>query len=131
MTTFEFTITLTDLVDDLDAINVFYGHANDASIESSAGKTLVHFDRDAETPNARIKIKDDGEGIPTDMLQKIFERGFSKRKEESGGLGLHWCANTLIAMGGKITIDSDGAGKGATVQIDLKPAIDQDQEEAA
>ena len=55
MTTFEFTITLTDLVDDLDAINVFYGHANDASIESSAGKTLVHFDRDAETLDEALR----------------------------------------------------------------------------
>lgn len=47
MNLYGFTITLDEPVDDLDAMNAFYGRANDASIAGGDGKTFVHFDREA------------------------------------------------------------------------------------
>jgi hypothetical protein len=46
---FEFTITIDEYVEDLDVVNAFYGKAGDASLAGSGGKTLVHFDREAES----------------------------------------------------------------------------------
>jgi len=94
-------------------------------------KVLVSYDDDAETPVARIIIKDDGDGISPDILPKIFERAYSTRKQESGGLGLHWCANTIIAMGGQLSVKSEGVGKGAVAKIELKPVAEQKKSEAA
>lgn len=49
MKIFEFTITIDQYVEDLDKIDAFYGKIRDASVAGSAGKTLIHFDREAET----------------------------------------------------------------------------------
>jgi len=46
---FEFTIVIDQFVDDLDVIDAFYGKNRDASIAASGGKTLIHFDREADT----------------------------------------------------------------------------------
>ena len=65
---------------------------------------------------------DQGEGFDPDRNKKLFERGYSSRKEKSGGLGLHWCANALTLMNGKLALESDGPGLGATAVITLRAA---------
>ena len=67
----------------------------------------------------RIAISDDGDGIEPDMVQRIFENGFSTKGQASRGLGLHWSANAIIAMGGTISAASAGKGRGATFLIEL------------
>lgn len=62
---------------------------------------------------AKIIITDDGVGFEPKTAAKLFERGHSSKKARSGGLGLHWCANTVKAMGGSLTLESEGPGKGA------------------
>ena len=69
-----------------------------------------------------ITIKDDGEGFAANNRAKLFERGYSTRKTKSGGLGLHWCANTVRAMAGELKLDSPGKGQGATATVELKIA---------
>ena len=49
MKTYTFTITLEEQVDDLDAIDVLYSHADDASMAGSGEETVVHFDREANS----------------------------------------------------------------------------------
>jgi hypothetical protein len=34
-------------------------------------------------------------------------------------LGLHWCANTMVAMGGSLTLVSEGQGLGASAVLEL------------
>jgi sensor domain CHASE-containing protein len=66
-----------------------------------------------------LRFTDDGQGIPEDKLDRIFERGYSTRRLHSGGIGLHWCANSLAGMGGAIWAVSDGIGRGATMVVRL------------
>ena len=66
-----------------------------------------------------IDITDNGIGIDTQDLQRIFSAGFTS-KEHGSGLGLHSSANFVIGSGGKIQACSDGKGKGATVRILLR-----------
>ena len=66
-----------------------------------------------------LHFTDDGQGIPEDKLDRIFERGYSTRRAHSGGIGLHWCANSLAGMGGGIFATSGGMGRGATMVIRL------------
>lgn len=66
-----------------------------------------------------IRITDDGEGFDPEKAPQLFQRGFSTRVNKSGGLGLHWCANTMVAMGGSLTLLSEGIGVGASAVLEL------------
>lgn len=77
----------------------------------------------------RVTVSDNGGGFAAEAAERLFERGYSTRTSKSGGMGLHWCANTVRAMGGELTLDSPGPGHGAraTLQLalwqDAAPAI--------
>ncbi len=81
--------------------------------------TVTIEDRDGTT---RILFRDDGEGFDKASAATLFQRGFSTRPQKSGGLGLHWCANSMTAMDGGLQLDSDGVGQGATATLTLKSA---------
>ena len=66
-----------------------------------------------------IRITDDGEGFDPAAAPQLFQRGFSTRPHKSGGLGLHWCANSMVAMGGSLTLVSEGKGRGASAVLEL------------
>ncbi len=74
-----------------------------------------------------IIIRDNGEGFAPDRTKKLFERGFSTRKEKSGGLGLHWCANAVTLMNGRLSLESDGLGLGAKAIITLPMLTDKQE----
>ncbi|HXH16660.1 MAG TPA: CHASE4 domain-containing protein [Sphingomonas sp.] len=79
-----------------------------------------------------IQIRDDGEGFSPEVAMTMFQRGFSTRPAKSGGLGLHWCANSMNAMDGSLRLESDGPGLGAvailTLQAGVVATTEQDQE---
>jgi two-component system NtrC family sensor kinase len=71
----------------------------------------------AEGRHLLLRFTDDGIGIPPEHASRIFEKGFStKSRETNFGIGLHWCANALNALGGSIRAESDGLA-GATLQV--------------
>jgi len=72
-----------------------------------------------------VTIADNGDGFEPSMADDLFRQGFSTRHDKQGGLGLHWCANTINALGGSLTIDSAGPGSGATATIMLLSAAKQ------
>ncbi|HEU5145008.1 MAG TPA: HAMP domain-containing sensor histidine kinase [Dermatophilaceae bacterium] len=72
----------------------------------------------------RIRVRDDGDGIPAESLPHVFERFYradSARDRGSGGSGIGLAiAKALVgAHGGRITADSEGRGTGATFTITL------------
>ena len=70
----------------------------------------------------RVTVRDNGNGFDEETGKQIFQRGFtSKTRGEYKGLGLHWCANAVASMGGRITAVSDGHGEGAEFHV-LLPA---------
>jgi signal transduction histidine kinase len=91
--------------------------------QSSPGRLAIALSCDeAGAPSAtRIVLRDDGRGFESSEAAKLFERGQSS-KPGSGGLGLHWCANTMRAMGGSLVLESDGPGKGACAVVTLPSA---------
>jgi signal transduction histidine kinase len=80
-----------------------------------------------------LVIRDDGEGFEPEVGATLFQRGFSTRGHKSGGLGLHWCANSMIAMEGQLELRSEGKGHGARAVIILKaaPMLSEEKELAA
>jgi signal transduction histidine kinase len=66
----------------------------------------------------KIAVMDNGIGIPPENLTRIFEHGFTTRKE-GHGFGLHNGALVAKELGGTLTALSDGPGKGATFVLAL------------
>lgn len=63
-----------------------------------------------------LSITDNGCGITTDKLNKVFNHGFTTKKE-GHGFGLHSCSNYMTEMDGQLTVDSDGLNQGATFTL--------------
>jgi sensor domain CHASE-containing protein/HAMP domain-containing protein len=79
---------------------------------------------DSAARSLHLCCEDDGIGIAPEHLQRIFEKGFStKSRAENHGIGLHWCANAVAALGGRIWAVSDGPGRGATLHVVLPLAV--------
>jgi signal transduction histidine kinase len=66
----------------------------------------------------RILVIDNGIGIAPANRGRIFQHGFTTRKN-GHGFGLHSGALAAKDLGGALTFQSDGPGLGATFQLDL------------
>ena len=85
------------------------------AIEKNGGliKTFIYRDNDEIV----IDVYDNGEGIPKEAMQSIWELGFSGNS--STGLGLNFTKQVIENHGGKIIIESE-IGKYTKVIIRLK-----------
>ena len=66
----------------------------------------------------KISVIDNGVGIPPENLTRIFNHGFTTRKD-GHGFGLHSGALAAKEMGGSLTVHSDGPNLGSTFTLDL------------
>jgi PAS domain S-box-containing protein len=66
----------------------------------------------------QIEVIDNGVGIPPENLSRIFNHGFTTRKD-GHGFGLHSGALAAQEMGGSLIARSDGLGRGATFTVEL------------
>jgi signal transduction histidine kinase len=66
----------------------------------------------------KVSVIDNGVGIPTENLSRIFIHGFTTRKD-GHGFGLHSGALAAKEMGGSLTVHSDGVGQGAAFTLEL------------
>jgi signal transduction histidine kinase len=65
-----------------------------------------------------LAVHDNGVGIEPQHLNRIFNQGFTTRKN-GHGFGLHSGALTAKEMNGSLTAHSDGPGKGAVFTLEL------------
>ncbi len=66
-----------------------------------------------------VKIKDDGKGIPQNIVGKIFTAGFTTKSAGVGtGLGLAICTKIIEKHGGEIIVNSE-EGKGSEFIITI------------
>ncbi|SCZ07800.1 sensor histidine kinase [Pseudomonas sp. NFACC37-1] len=72
----------------------------------------------------RVEVQDNGEGIAQDNLARVFEHGFTTRVG-GHGFGLHSCILAAHEMGGDLTAQSAGPGKGALFILELPLALVQ------
>jgi signal transduction histidine kinase len=66
----------------------------------------------------KISVIDNGVGIPAENLTRIFNHGFTTRKD-GHGFGLHSGALAAKEMGGALVAQSDGPGKGSSFTVEL------------
>ena len=61
---------------------------------------------EVENDTVRVVVRDEGIGIPPELLPKVFERGVSGKKDGTG-LGLTFCREIARRHGGDISIESE------------------------
>jgi len=66
----------------------------------------------------RISVMDNGVGISPENLTRIFNYGFTTRKD-GHGFGLHSGALAAKELGGSLTVHSDGIDRGAMFTLEL------------
>jgi len=66
----------------------------------------------------RVNIRDNGCGIPNDVIKNIFDPFFSTKKEKGTGLGLSITYGIIKKLGGQISVISK-PGKGSVFTFDL------------
>jgi signal transduction histidine kinase len=102
------------------------------AVESGAKHITVKASPAEEPGLVRLSIKDDGEGLPAEALDKAWTP-FYTRKPGHTGLGLPAALHVITQLQGQIHLDSL-PGKGATVNILLpagKPAHSEVHKDAA
>jgi signal transduction histidine kinase len=72
----------------------------------------------AEGKVVRIQVVDGGMGIAPEARDKLFVHGFTTRKG-GHGFGLHASALAAQMLGGRLTLESEGPGKGAVATLEL------------
>lgn len=77
-----------------------------------------------------LQVEDEGIGIVQDRLERIFVRGSSTKVGDKRGTGLHWCATSMLAMGGHIHAESLGPQQGATMHLIIPTAATAAKEAA-
>ncbi len=94
------------------------------------GQIRVRAVYEQEPGYVRVEVRDTGIGIPKEMQELVFEAfrqvdGSSTRLHGGTGLGLAICKQLVKLMGGRIWIESEGTGRGTTVQFTL-PLVSTD-----
>jgi sensor domain CHASE-containing protein/HAMP domain-containing protein len=92
----------------------------DAGREKGVLRLAAEIVGEGGSSELHLHCSDDGVGIEADNLHRVFDKGFSTKSSETNyGIGLHWCAGAINALGGRIWAASEGPGHGASMHLML------------
>jgi light-regulated signal transduction histidine kinase (bacteriophytochrome) len=94
----------------------------DRSQDRSISRRLEISAKNTEDGWVRLTLKDNGFGFDPKQGREFFERG-TTTKAGGTGVGLASCRSTVESHGGRISIESEGRDKGATVTLDLPTGV--------
>jgi len=111
--------TLTDKHKVLMILVNLISNAKYAMDDTPAEQRILTVKLDLPVPDrVRIEVQDNGMGISPELRTRIFQYGFTTRKD-GHGFGLHSSAVAAQELGGSLTVHSDGPGRGATFTLEL------------
>lgn len=90
------------------------------AIRYSYENSVVSISTEQDDNYVKITVKDNGQGIPPQYLEKVFDRYFRipGTRKEGTGLGLSISKEFIEAQGGKIFVESEfGSGTAFTIAL--------------
>ena len=91
--------------------------ANAVEAERNGDRCRIIIDEQRKGDRIIIRVRDNGEGIPADMQDKIFVPNFTT-KSSGTGLGLAMCKGIVEQAHGSIGFETE-QGKGTTFYVEL------------
>ena len=109
---------------DADALRTALSNLLDNAVKYSRDQVQVDLEVAVPTSDlVRVRVSDQGVGIPQAQLKRIFRRfhRFQWRgsKVKGTGLGLYIVRSIVRGHGGRVFATSDGEGRGSTFTIEL------------
>jgi two-component system, sensor histidine kinase len=81
---------------------------------------VIHVTCESEDDTVVVRVRDNGRGIPPDILERVFDKFFQARDDGPGlGLGLSLVQSLVEMHGGHVAVASDGPGHGSTFEVRL------------
>lgn len=121
-----FTLTFPDavpvLVCDAARLEQIVNALLNNAVKYSSDGSPITVRLESNDLEVRISVADEGIGIESEHLDRIFDRFYRVQQEDTpggSGLGLAVARATIEAHGGKIWADSPGTGQGATIYFSL------------
>lgn len=110
-----------DILGDMPSIHRLLSNVLDNGVEATNSKGTISISLLKTDEFAIIKIKDNGHGIPNDILKILNSNPQSFGKEKGNGLGLSFVKSYMNSVNGYYQISSDGE-TGSTVALHFRLA---------
>lgn len=95
---------------------------NAADAMNHKGTIQITFTRDERKKKKIIRIRDDGPGLTSQQLEKLFDAYYTTKSScIHTGLGLYYCKNVMLKHKGSISAESE-PGEGTTFSL-IFPAV--------
>ncbi len=104
---------LKELFTNLILNSIIHSGGNKLRIEGREGPNTV-----------TCTVEDDGSGIPGEVKDEVFERGFKGERSPGSGLGLFLAKTIVESYGGRIEVEGSGLG-GAKFSVRLEKAQEE------
>jgi two-component system, sporulation sensor kinase E len=113
----EFASDLPKILADRNQLKQVFFNIIRNSLQAMTKGGMLHIRTELQTERIMIAFRDTGGGIPSEVLQHIFEPYFTTKKEGSG-LGLMIVQRVIREHGGVVDVSSE-QGRGTTFRIFL------------
>lgn len=108
---------------DAEDLRIALGNILDNAVKYSNGRVDVAVKiASADEKNIALRVRDEGVGIPPQELKRVFKRFYrvpGRTHVKGTGLGLFIVRSIARAHGGRVSIESEGEGRGTTVVLEL------------
>jgi signal transduction histidine kinase len=118
-------------IDAASIAEVMYILLDNASKYAAAGTTISVESTPLDERQVRIRVVDQGPGIPEHLRERVFEKFFRVPARESHdpnrggiGLGLPIARRLVETQGGRIWIETPASGRGTAVVMTLPVAVE-------
>ncbi|WP_436347194.1 sensor histidine kinase [Natronorubrum sp. FCH18a] len=98
---------------------VFRNLLNNAVQHNDADEPRIEISGDRDDDTVRVRISDNGSGVPPDQRDVVFGRGERGLESEGSGIGLYLVDTLVTQYGGDVWIESNEAG-GAVFVVELR-----------
>ncbi|HEX2651439.1 MAG TPA: ATP-binding protein [Burkholderiales bacterium] len=109
---------------DPDRLAQVFGNLLTNASKFSGGGTRIRVDAEKKGDRVSVSVKDEGIGIPPQMLERIFE-AFTQESQPDArtpgglGLGLTIVRSLVEQHGGRVTVRSEGRDRGSEFIVEL------------
>ena len=91
-------------------------NARQSLIDSGRKDAGLRISAELADGTVSVRVTDNGVGVAPEHIDRIFGHGFTTKKD-GHGFGLHSSALAAQGLGGSLSVQSQGAGRGATFTL--------------